>query len=291
MLLGNVLTGSHTVLEDLTDAPSWILTGITCQDSVVGGTASTGSFESRTATINLDPGETVTCTFTNLPASLVTSSSLCLFDVSDLPGNQFRMSYFYDPLNAGKFLLNSSNPGQFYYNAFYSGAEEFEVTMTIPFPFVTQGAQPIHVYSNFTFDQGTGCIIPDLASDITSQCTITTSGGSLSPSGAAIIMLDDHGTPEPEAMTSEATATLSCESMPLDKPIYMNMHLDYGLKKTSVWSKLIEPDGGEAASGLLLVTGPDDDPNTTEQPHHRPAAVDHILAGEWLRTHADGREH
>jgi hypothetical protein len=105
---------------------------------------------------------------------------------------------------------------------------------------------------------------PDLTSDITNQHD-RHSGGSESSSGGAIITLDDHGdltpgsgNPEPESMASFATATISCDDLPLDKPVYMNMHLDYGLKKTPVWSKLVQGDG-EAASGSLNIPDSDSD--------------------------------
>jgi hypothetical protein len=64
----SVAPGVHTVAE--LAAPGWDLFSITCVDSVGGGTASTGSPATRTATINLDPAETVTCTFKNRQAEM-----------------------------------------------------------------------------------------------------------------------------------------------------------------------------------------------------------------------------
>ena len=63
-VLPNV-TDTYAVAED-DPTPGWDLTGLTCVDSVDpldGGTESTGT--DGVATINLDPGELVTCTFTN----------------------------------------------------------------------------------------------------------------------------------------------------------------------------------------------------------------------------------
>ena len=59
----DVLPGQYTVTED-DPTPAFDLTSITCDD---GSSAipSTWYVVTRTATINLDPGETVTCTFTN----------------------------------------------------------------------------------------------------------------------------------------------------------------------------------------------------------------------------------
>ena len=53
-----VPTGSYAVIEDAT--AGWSLDGITCDDA--NSTTDTGT---RTATINLEDGETVTCTFSN----------------------------------------------------------------------------------------------------------------------------------------------------------------------------------------------------------------------------------
>ncbi|HEX6384974.1 MAG TPA: Ig-like domain-containing protein [Anaerolineae bacterium] len=64
----NVVAGSYTVTEDDPAAAFFQLTGLTCDD---GGSAapSTTDLGTRTATVNLESGETVTCTFTNTPAN------------------------------------------------------------------------------------------------------------------------------------------------------------------------------------------------------------------------------
>lgn len=54
----NLVPGSYSVSEGA--VAGWDLTGLTCSD-----TNSTGSTTTRTANISLDPGEYVTCTFTN----------------------------------------------------------------------------------------------------------------------------------------------------------------------------------------------------------------------------------
>ena len=55
-----VVPGTYEVME--TPTQGWDLTGITCDDST-SDTPSTSN--GATATFNVDPGETVTCTFTN----------------------------------------------------------------------------------------------------------------------------------------------------------------------------------------------------------------------------------
>ena len=54
----NLRQGAYTVAEGVVGG--WALTSLTCDD-----TNSTGDVGTRTASIQLDPGETVACTFTN----------------------------------------------------------------------------------------------------------------------------------------------------------------------------------------------------------------------------------
>ena len=63
----DVKAGVYTVTEDDPSASSYELSGLTCTDN-----NSTVDIPARTATIRLEPGETVICTFTNLvPDSIV----------------------------------------------------------------------------------------------------------------------------------------------------------------------------------------------------------------------------
>ncbi len=61
--------GAYSVTEQT--PPGDTLTGLTCTDSDANGVPSTGDVASSTATINLDPGETVRCTYTNQPGGSV----------------------------------------------------------------------------------------------------------------------------------------------------------------------------------------------------------------------------
>ena len=72
---GSISDGGQIIVRDLpanqsyavveTPHPSFDLTGISCDDSDDFGTSSSGEIGTATATFALDPGETVTCTFTN----------------------------------------------------------------------------------------------------------------------------------------------------------------------------------------------------------------------------------
>ena len=61
--------GAYSVTEQT--PPGDTLTGLTCTDSDANGVPSTGDVASSTATINLDPGETVRCTYTNQPGGSI----------------------------------------------------------------------------------------------------------------------------------------------------------------------------------------------------------------------------
>jgi hypothetical protein len=142
------------------------------------------------------------CEQNNLECGSVTSSSLCPFDVNPDKGtceggdsdgeacffgdpehatsvactdgggecqqsNQFKLLFTPDVHNWEGYKHNATNPGQYYYNLFHQGAPNSTetVTIAIPYPFVTQGAMPLHVYDGNlvpTGDSGeeTDCFLP-----------------------------------------------------------------------------------------------------------------------------------
>ena len=65
----NQPVGQYSVAEQT--PPGDMLAGLTCTDSDANGVASTGDVAASTATINLDPGETVRCTYSNQPGGSV----------------------------------------------------------------------------------------------------------------------------------------------------------------------------------------------------------------------------
>jgi VCBS repeat-containing protein len=155
---------------------------------------------------------------TVLPKSQVTNSSLCIFDrISETPERDFRLLFTPDVQNYPAFKLTASNPGQFFYNVFYTGGgQTATVEVTIPYPFVTQGATPVHIYSSvltYTNDQSETCFTPE-GSEIGLQELIT---------------LESYG---PSATFGD-TVTLVFTDLPVDSVtglVYLNIHLDYGLK-------------------------------------------------------------
>jgi hypothetical protein len=146
-----------------------------------------------------DGGETeYTATVYILPPSAVTDSSLCYFDREpNIDGLQFRLIFTPDMKLWPAYKLPASNPGQFFYNVFYTGANPANFSITVPEPFETQGAMPVHVYTEVSVDEN-NCFVPDAISEIYAGDQFDLSGLS-SPSGF----------------------------------FYVAVHLDYGLKGTT----------------------------------------------------------
>jgi hypothetical protein len=146
--------------------------------------------------------------FTVVPNNAVTSSSLCTFDFdSTLAGSQFRLIYTPDMANP-VYKLNASNPGQFFYNVFYTGAGGEEVTLNIPAPFQTQGANPVHVYAGVT--------------------PVTIDGVTCYTPGTELLGATIEGAP----ITGTTGGTIKVTLPTLSSGFaYIAVHLDYGQKK------------------------------------------------------------
>jgi hypothetical protein len=145
--------------------------------------------------------------------SLVTSSSLCPFDVdtSTEDVSDFRLIFTPDQ-SVSISKLHASNPGQFVYNVLLVDGLSDSIEINIPYPFVTQGAMPVHIYDSVTVDPS-GCFIP--GNEITSEFTI---------GGVPVI---------------ESPATINV-SGPYTGLVYIWVHLDYGLKKSTGYSKVYD---------------------------------------------------
>lgn len=74
-----LVAGTYTVTEALT--PGWSLTGLVCSDPDMGTTTNVGT---RQATIDLDAGEAITCTFTNEPLATLSASAVCVNENLDV---------------------------------------------------------------------------------------------------------------------------------------------------------------------------------------------------------------
>ena len=138
----------------------------------------------------------------------------CPFDKDEgMEGQQFRLIFTQDPTDMSTYKLTASNPGQFFYNIFFVGTPGGTASLSIdvPDPFVTQGAMPVHVYSNVSFDGE--CFVP--ADQI------------------AVFAAQLNNDPD-----YDLTVTI-----PETGLVYVRIHLDYGLKKDVGYTR----DGGNNA--------------------------------------------
>lgn len=182
------------------------------------------------------------CFYESSACALVTSSSLCTFDRDgDLSGDQFRLVFTPDPAAPTTWKLNASNPGQFYDNVFYVGAGGTSLTLRVPYPFVTQGAVPIHIY--------------DSATSVASDAGICISPGHEVANSAAQISLATYtDTSGDGSIGIGDTAILTLQLPPLPTNFaYIGVHLDYGLKKVGAFKKDQANNAVDASTGLILV--------------------------------------
>jgi uncharacterized repeat protein (TIGR01451 family) len=166
------------------------------------------------------------CTITNIyTTGFVTSSSLCTFDVDpDKEGSQFRLLYTPDNSNS-VYKLNASNPGQYYYNVLHyndGNTGGSSLTMNIPYPFVTHGATPVHVYDSVS---------------------MTNSGGQtcLTPIGEVANQRDEITLATYELPEFGQQTPITVNNLPIGLS-YVNIHLDYGLKRTTGYVKNTDND-------------------------------------------------
>jgi hypothetical protein len=169
-----------------------------------------------------DGGETeYEAMVTVLPPSATTDSSLCYYDREpDIDGQQFGLIFTPDMQLWPAYKLPASNPGQFFYNVFYTGAEPASFDITLPEPFETQGAMPVHVYTDVSINDidGFKCFVPDLDSEIYT-------GGLEGLSG----LTDPGGF------------------------LYVTVHVDYGLKGTTGYLPNLNNDALDAADEVTVL--------------------------------------
>lgn len=186
-----------------------------------------------------DSGQTASCdqTITCLPPSLVTDSGRCLFDRDPAtPVQDFRLIFTQDPQNWPCYRLTASNPGQFMYNVLYTGApgESASFEVTIPYPFVTQGANPVQAYDWISVSGGNGqaCLMPGNPFFVSAQQ----------------VALPSYGNPLSATTTLRITLTV-----PDSGVVFLAIHLDYGLKKESGYTKNAAGDAVDCATGTQVL--------------------------------------
>lgn len=213
-------TGCANTPDDLVCDDDNVCTADACEPDAVGADETTGCDYSLDAESGCE--------------AAITSSSLCPFD-SDPdadPDDQFRLIFTPDPLVPTSWKLNASNPGQFYYNAMYVGSGEETLEIEIPYPFVTQGATPVHIYESVTPDDD-GCYTP----------------GDELAHAKTLVVLDDY---TPQQIGSTTTVGVELPSL-AGHFAYINIHLDYGLKRTPGYSKNAGNDAVDAVDPTDVV--------------------------------------
>ena len=168
---------------------------------------------------------------------VVTDSSLCTFDVDPTTRcKDFRLLFTPDGNKSSKSKLNASNPGQTFFNLFYNGQPGAVVTLnlTIPYPYITKGAQPIHAYDSVT-------VVPGLNGQ---ECYIP--GNAFFVNSTQIVLANYS----PQAMGASTTVSVTL-TVPASGFVYLNMHLDYGLKGSTGYAKG-GPSGNDAVDASTL---------------------------------------
>lgn len=145
----------------------------------------------------------------------------------------------------------ATNPGQFYYNLMYvssldpnsADSPETDIILEIPFPFVIQGAQPVHVYDDFPeiITNPDGTIHLDEANFGT---PLTTYSAEYLEANKRLIDKNDNGIGDfgdvyqyfLDNVPTSADGTF-------DGTAYINIHLEYGLKGEGGYSPYNQPDG------------------------------------------------
>lgn len=196
----------------------------------------------RTWTATDRGGKTATCvqTITCLASSfvsLVTDSSGCTFDRDPAtPVQDFRLIFTQEPQNFPCYQVTASNPGQFYYNVLYTGTpgQQANLNLILPYPFVTQGANPIHAYDSVSVmnDDGQLCLSPGNGFFVSSQQVNLSSYGSL---------------PRP-SVTVPVTLRV-----PSSGTVFLTVHLDFGVKGLGGLTRNAADDAVDCATGTQVI--------------------------------------
>jgi hypothetical protein len=231
-----VSVGANGIAESL-DSSSSLQPGYYCYK--VTFTDTTGEYHNGTA--DDEP-------FQIIQKSVVTNTELCTFDVDpNADGDNLRLIFTPDQ-SASIWKLNASNPGQFYYNVFDNDPTG-KIYFTVPYPWVTTGAQPVHAYGDvetYTDPNGETCLIPSNGIGQGSDDVYGITLGSYSDTNGDghVGFGDVYNVPVFEFTSSTGFA-------------YVNIHLDYGLKKTTGYSKNAYDDAVDAidTSKVLIPNG------------------------------------
>lgn len=197
----DVLPGTYTSIEGV--ETGWNLDSIACNDTTNGGTASTGNVDTRTATFNVDAGETVTCTFTNTKIPLLT---VIKHVVTDNGGNAV----------AGDFTMNVT--GTNVSDSSFPGDESgITVTLDAGAYSVTESGVP----SGYTESDSTDCS-GTIAAGEHKTCTITNDDQQAYIIVDKTVINDNGGNAAPDQfnLTVDAGVALDGVAVPVNPGIH-----------------------------------------------------------------------
>jgi VCBS repeat-containing protein len=228
------ITGWATAVDDCSPAPAISYTDVTNGVSTITTIARTWT-ATDCAGNRSQCLQTITVLDRSNEGTLITDGLGCT-----LPNNQFRLIFTPDLRNTPCYKLNASNPGQFFYNLFYAGTpgsiETFKVTL--PYPFVTQGARPIQVYDGVT-----------VHSSGSQTCLVH--GNNISAGSQQVTLSDYSANQVMGVSTYTMDVTLT---VPATGFLCLTVHLDYGLKISSGYSRDATGDATACAdTGDVLV--------------------------------------
>ena len=166
--------------------------------------------------------------------------------------DQFRLLFTPDVQNWVAYKLNASNPGQTFYNLIYdaseAGGSDVSLTVTIPYPYVTVGGSPLHIYDADTVgSNGQGCLDPEDAIR-SEKLNISLDDWILGAEGIGDynLVCDQVQDPGGTGFCSFDVIVLN-EEIPAGGLLYVNVHLDYGFKGKFVDANPVGPD----SSGMV----------------------------------------
>ncbi|MGQ0795552.1 MAG: hypothetical protein ACT4N5_05130, partial [Nitrosopumilaceae archaeon] len=216
-------------------------------DTIAGTITNTASVSSTNDQNGTNDSDSVSTTV--LPAVLITNGAAYPgFDkLSDVAGRQF--NHILTHYDQTYYKVTATNPGQFFGYFFFVGEPGSEISATelittLPFPFVTQGAEPIKVYDTAALVDGSIQLSGDTPFTVSGTDTTT-------PSGALAVELADYDPQDfGETVPLEFTGTVPSSGL-----FAIKVKLDWGLKASYSYLPDIPTNDavGQAPNTLRIV--------------------------------------